>query len=90
MSIHGPCLETIEMGRPSSGLATGFHWLRKSLPAFHPRSKIATSPTAILKTTGSSVALASIVDDNEVVGGGGGVAAESGENVGGLDASRLL
>ena len=35
-------------------------------------SRIATSLTAILKTTGSSVASAFRVDDDEVVGGGGG------------------
>ena len=34
-------------------------------------SKIAVSLTAMLKTIGSSVALASRVDDNKVVGGGG-------------------
>ena len=34
-------------------------------------SRIATSLIAILKTTGSPVALISRVDDNEVVGGGG-------------------
>ena len=43
---------------------------------FYPRfiqgfSKIATSLTAMLKTTGSSVVSAFEVDDNEVVGGGG-------------------
>ena len=38
-------------------------------------SRIATSLTAMLKTTGSSVASASRVDDNEVVGGDGGAGA---------------
>ena len=39
---------------------------------FHPRlQQIATSLTAMLKTTGSSVASVSRVDDDEVVGGGG-------------------
>ena len=38
-------------------------------------SKIATSLTAMLKTTGSSVVSAFRVDDNEVVGGGGGAGA---------------
>ena len=42
-------------------------------------SRIATSLTAMLKTTGSSVASAFRVDDNEVVGGGGGAGA--GESV---------
>ena len=43
-------------------------------------SRIAISPTTILKKTGSSLALAFRVDDNEVVGGGG-TRAESGGNV---------
>ena len=34
-------------------------------------SRIATSLTAMLKTTGSSIASAFRVDDDEVVGGGG-------------------
>ena len=41
-------------------------------------SRIATSLTAILKTTRSSVASASQVDDDEVVGGGGAGAESSG------------
>ena len=44
-------------------------------------SKIATSLTAMLKTTGSSVVSAFRVDDDEVVGGGGGAGAESGGSV---------
>ena len=51
-------------------------------------SRIATSPTAMLKITGSSVAPAFRVDDDEVVGGSGGAGVESGENVGRSDASR--
>ena len=43
-------------------------------------SRIATSPTAMLKTTGSSIAFAFRVDDDEVVGGGG-AGAESCESV---------
>ena len=38
-------------------------------------SRIATLLTIMLKTTGSSVASAFRVDDNEVVGGGGGAGA---------------
>ena len=49
--------------------------------------RIATSLTAMLKRTGSSVASASRADDNEVVGGGD-ARAESGGSVDGLDASR--
>ena len=41
---------------------------------------IATSLTAMLKTTGSSVVLAFRVNDNEVVGGGSTARAESGES----------
>ena len=44
-------------------------------------SRIATSLTAILKTTGSSVASAFRVDDDEVVGGGDSARAESGGSV---------
>ena len=51
-------------------------------------SRIATSLTAMLKTTGSSVASAFRVDDDEVVGGGGGAGAESGGRVGRSDASK--
>ena len=44
-------------------------------------SRIATSPIAMLKTTGSSVTSAFRVDNNEVVGGGGGARAESSGSV---------
>ena len=44
-------------------------------------SRIATSLTAILKTTRSSVASAFRVDDDEVVGGGDGAGAESGRSI---------
>ena len=44
-------------------------------------SRIATSLTAILKTTRSSLASAFGVDDNEVVGDGGGARARSGGSV---------
>ena len=55
-----------------------------SSPNFYRRfiegfNRIATSFTAILKTTRSSVALAFKVNDNEVVGGAGG--ARAGESV---------
>ena len=51
-------------------------------------SRIATSLTAMLKTTGSSVASVSRVDDDEVVGGGGVAKVENGRSIGGSDASR--
>ena len=44
-------------------------------------SRIATSLTAMLKITGSSVASAFRVDDDEVVGGGGGDAGAGGSIV---------
>ena len=44
-------------------------------------SRIATSLTAILKTTGSSVTSASRVDDDGVIGSGGGAGAESNGSV---------
>ena len=44
-------------------------------------NKIAKSLTAMLKTTGSSIASAFRIDDNEVVGGGDGAGAESGGSI---------
>ena len=43
-------------------------------------SSIAISPTAILKTTGLSVASASRIDDDEIVGSSGGAKAETSGN----------
>ena len=70
------------MQRPSSGLATDFHWLCKSLLVFHQDfSKIVTLPIAMLKTIRSSIVSASRVDDNEIVGGCSGIEAENGGSI---------
>ena len=44
-------------------------------------SRITTSLTAMFKTTGSSVASAFRVDDDEIVGGGGYAGAENGGSI---------
>ena len=77
----GPRLETMEMERPvgSQQIFISFaNFYRRFIQGF---SRIATSLTAMLKTTGSSVASAFRVDDDEVVGGGDGAGAECGGSI---------
>ena len=86
-------LVTKPSGIRSTDTAVGLQQVFIGFANFYRRviqgfSRIATPLTAMLKTTGSSVASASRVDDDEVVDGGGGAGAESGRSVGGSDASR--
>ena len=78
-------LVTKPSGRRSTDTAVGSQQVFIGFANFYRRfiqgfSRIAISLTAMLKTTGSSIALAFRVDDNEVVGGRG-AGAESGGSI---------
>ena len=81
MSIQGLHLESMKMEKPigSQQVFIGFaNFYQRFIQGFN---RIATSLTAMLKTTGLSIVSTFRVDDNEVVDGGNGARAESGGSI---------